>query len=81
MARHSQKPDKKHMTCPKCHEGKCDECVDVARILAGFQNEICQCTRKKHAGEPQAEQILDPSTGTVYAPGLKVSIDGKVTRL
>lgn len=81
MARHSQKPSRQHMTCPNCHQGKCENCVDVGRLLAGFENTICQCRKKGHSGEPRDQQILDPSTGTVYAPGLKVDVDGKVTRL
>jgi hypothetical protein len=80
VARNSQKPNKRHMTCPNCHNGDCNNCVDVTRILAGYTDEICQCTRKNHSGEPQQNQILDPETGTVHAPGLTVDIDGKVTR-
>ena len=69
------------MTCPRCHEGKCDECVDVGRFLAGFEKPICQCIRKNHAGEPADQQILDPETGAVHAPGLVVKADGTVTQL
>jgi len=81
MARHDQKTKKKHLICPPCHNGRCDNCVDVARFLLGFEDRLCECTKKGHDGEPLDQQILDPSTGTVYAPGLKVDIDGKVTRL
>jgi hypothetical protein len=80
MARHDQKPKKAHMTCSPCHNGRCDNCVDVARFLLGCDDRICQCTKQNHDGEAVNSQILDPSTGTVYAPGLKVDIDGKVTR-
>lgn len=31
-------------------------------------------------GEPRDKQILDPDTGEVYAPGLKVKEDGTVER-
>ncbi len=80
MARHDQRPTKAHMTCPNCHKGKCEECVDVARILAGFTQTICQCTKKGHDGEARNQQVLDPFTGTVHAPGLSVTKDGEVNR-
>ena len=80
MTRHDQKPNKRHMTCTNCSLGNCNNCVDVTRYLAGFTMPICQCSRKGHNGEPRDQQILDPETGTVYAPGLEVDIDGKVTK-
>lgn len=80
MARHDQKPKKEHMTCLNCKMGRCVVCVDVTRYAAGFTSSICQCSRKDHSGEPRDQQILDPETGTVYAPELEVDIDGKVTR-
>lgn len=78
MARHSQKADRKHMICKKCEEDKCVECVDTLRSIF-FEKAICECRRKKHNGEPRDEQILDPETGTVHAPGLTVTEDGTVT--
>ncbi len=80
MVRHDQRPTKQHMTCSNCHKGDCENCVDVARLLAGYTNLICQCTKKNHGGEANVQQILDPSTGVVHAPGLEVDRDGKVTR-
>ncbi len=80
MARHDQKADRKHMICPKCGEGDCEKCVDVYRYLAGFEKPICQCRRKNHDGEPVDQQILDPETGDVHAPGLVVKADGEVVR-
>lgn len=75
--RHDQKPDKKNMTCTPCGRGHCEECVDIIRMLF-TKNRICQCTRKGHDGEPINQQIKDPETGTVYAPGLTVTEDGTV---
>ena len=80
VARHDQRPEKKHLICTPCHNGRCDNCVDVSRFLLGFEVALCECTKKNHSGEPASQQILDPVDGTVYAPGLKVDIDGKVTR-
>jgi hypothetical protein len=31
-----------------------------------------------HAGEPVDNQLLDPETHTVYAPGLEVDVNGEV---
>jgi hypothetical protein len=33
------------------------------------------------SGEPVLQQIEDPTTGDVYAPGLKVTQDGRIERL
>jgi hypothetical protein len=77
MSRHDQKPDSKHMTCSSCHDGNCTECVDVLRAVKDLPP-ICQCKRKNHLGEPRDQQILDPETGTVHAPGLTVDSDGNV---
>jgi hypothetical protein len=41
---------------------------------------ICRCRKQGHSGEPRDQQILDPETGTVHAPGLQVSIEGEVKR-
>jgi hypothetical protein len=79
MARHDQKTNRRHMVCKQCEEGRCEECVDVLRAIYS-NNLICKCTRRGHAGEPRDKQIMDPETGTVYAPGLEVSIDGEVKR-
>jgi hypothetical protein len=65
------------MVCVPCRRGDCNECVDILR-LAYTEVPVCQCTRQNHNGEPINQQILDPETGTVYAPGLEVTRDGEV---
>lgn len=47
--------------------------------MAFTDETICECTKASHSVEPNDAQIRDPETGTVYAPGLEVDIDGKVT--
>lgn len=69
---HSQKTDPRQMTCFNCRNGHCENCVDVLRMVYSDEM-ICTCTRKNHLGEPIANQIKDPESGTVYAPGLTVS--------
>jgi hypothetical protein len=32
-------------------------------------------------GEPKFKQILDPETGVVYCPGMKVHEDGRIERI
>lgn len=81
MGRHDQRVERKHMICSNCTKGECSTCVDVTRYLAGLRDPICQCRKRGHGGEPRDSQILDPETGDVYAPGLKVAQDGKVERL
>jgi hypothetical protein len=79
MARHDQKTDRRHMVCKACEVGNCVECIDVLRMV--YTNKtICECIRQNHSGEPRDQQILDPESGTVFAPGLKVTIDGTVER-
>lgn len=77
--KHSQRPTKRDMTCPNCKWNNCAECVDVVLILAGRPT-VCTCTRRCHSGEPIDQQVLDPFTGTVHAPGLEVAEDGTITR-
>lgn len=77
---HKQQVPKRDMTCPRCKEDKCNECVDVTRILLGFRDLICTCTRRGHGGEPRDKQIADPFTGDVHAPGLVIKTDGEVVR-
>jgi hypothetical protein len=67
------------MICSSCKESNCKRCVDVTRIAAGFKNEICQCRKANHNVEAHTQQIADPETGAVHAPGLVVSQEGKVT--
>lgn len=65
--------------CTHCKGGNCSHCVDVAR--AAFDMEaICHCKERGHGGEPLDQQIKDPETGTVYAPGLSVTEGGEVNR-
>lgn len=74
---HAQKPDPRDMTCPNCKLGFCEGCVDVLRSV--YTDEmICTCRRAGHLGEPTSEQILDPETGTVYAPGMTIDELGRV---
>lgn len=76
---HDQRPAKRDMTCPRCKEGKCNECIDVSLVLAG-RPLICQCTRKGHDGEPRDRQVLDPiGEATVVGPGMMIDLDGSVT--
>lgn len=77
MARHSQKPTRRLMICKPCKDGSCGSCVDILRSVY-TDKMICQCDRRGHDGEPINNQILDPETGTVYAPGLEVSANGEV---
>jgi hypothetical protein len=66
------------MVCVSCKQGNCRGCVDVTRAALGREGTICKCLRQGHDGEPRNEQILDPESGTVYAPGLHVTQDGDV---
>ncbi len=79
MARNAQKVDKRHMICENCRMNFCEGCIDVSLINLGRQG-FCQCQRQGHDGEPNKQQVLDPETGTVHAPGLTVTHDGKVER-
>lgn len=67
--------------CLPCQQNRCFDCTDIAFILADRHIEFpCKCMRPGHSTEPNTQQILDPDTNTVYAPGLKVDEDGTVTR-
>ena len=79
MARHDQRPREAKFICTVCKAGACEDCVDIKRILLDMSR-ICDCTARGHKGEPRDQQVLDPETGVVHAPGLTVSIDGEVTR-
>lgn len=69
------------MTCGSCIKGNCEDCVDRLLLLA-LRDAICGCTRKLHddkmQGEARLQQVADPETGAVYAPGLTVTEDGEV---
>lgn len=65
--------------CARCQAGDCRKCVDVLRVIVDLR-EICHCTIEGHDGEPFRQQITDPETGDVYAPGLIVRKDGSVER-
>lgn len=80
MARHDQREPVRKFVCTYCKAGNCAECIDIARIGLNM-DAVCDCTAKGHSGEPNDAQILDPETGTVYAPGLTVTQEGKVERL
>lgn len=87
MKRHNRqgKPrtDLKPFVCTHCQEGNCDSCIDIGRVMmvrvADFVP-ICKCKTPGHDGEPVDQQVKDPFTGTVHAPGLEVSEDGTVTK-
>lgn len=63
--------------CHLCQKGRCDKCIDIINVILD-RKLVCKCTRRDHSGEPRDKQILDPTTGEVFAPGLKVTEDGEV---
>lgn len=63
--------------CARCQASDCEQCVDVLRVIVNL-SPICHCTIQGHDGEPINQQILDPTTGDVHAPGLVVKEDGTV---
>lgn len=65
--------------CTRCKANQCEQCVDVLRALYSDRM-ICKCRRKNHNGEPMDQQIADPTTGDVYAPGLVVREDGTIDK-
>lgn len=67
------------MVCIPCTRGECQNCVDILRIVYATKT-ICRCEKRGHSGEPRDQQVLDPETSTVHAPGLSVDIHGEVTR-
>lgn len=77
MARHDQQADDRHFICTNCTDGKCEECVDILRMVYTDET-ICRCRKRGHAGEPRDSQVLDPETGDVIGPGLKVGLNGEV---
>lgn len=78
---HRQNASKALMTCLPCRMDGCGDCVDKIMLLLG-RPQICGCERQLHdekiQGEPRLEQIRDPVTGDVYAPGLVAKHDGGV---
>lgn len=78
---HDQRPEPRMMVCPNCKQDKCESCVDRLRRIYSDET-ICTCTRKLHAekrdGEATLNQIKDPITGDIHAPGLIVTADGEV---
>lgn len=79
-ARHDQKALPDNWQCSACKKGLCDHCIDVARFVVGLNTPICRCKKKNHNGEASDNQIVDPETGTVYGPGLRVTQEGEVLR-
>jgi len=65
--------------CTKCQAGDCENCIDVIRAVMSDVL-ICKCRRKAHSCEPVDQQIKDPFTGAVHAPGLTVTKEGEVKR-
>lgn len=65
--------------CARCMLGDCEQCIDVMRVIVDLK-EICHCLIPDHRCEAINQQIKDPETGDVYAPGLIVRKDGSVER-
>lgn len=65
--------------CTHCIADMCDECTDILRVIANLP-EICKCTAPGHSGEPALQQVRDPFSGDVHAPGLVVKNDGEIIR-
>lgn len=65
--------------CARCQSGDCEQCIDVMRVIVNLVP-ICHCPIPEHDGEPFKQQILDPTTGDVHAPGLIVKEDGSIER-
>lgn len=63
--------------CFRCYDAKCSQCVDVMAVVMGTETE-CNCQRPGHDGEPINNQVTDPFTGAVHAPGLVVEQSGEV---
>jgi hypothetical protein len=66
------------MHCPACREGNCNSCPDKVMILLGKER-ICTCKRSGHDdlvnGEPRTQQVQDPFTEDIHAPGLIVKAE------
>lgn len=65
--------------CTHCQAGNCTNCIDIMRVVADL-GEICKCRRKNHSGEPVLQQVADPTTGSVFGPGMEVTQDGEFLR-
>ena len=63
--------------CYFCLRNECTYCIDIMRWCQD-RPLICNCKQVGHSGEPRDKQILDPTTGEIFAPGLKVTKEGKV---
>ena len=63
--------------CQKCQIDCCDQCADIVYVVMELPL-LCQCNKPDHSGEARDKQILDPETGTTWAPGLIVTKDGEV---
>lgn len=70
---------KTEFICTHCSAGDCNNCSDIMRIIVNLP-EICQCARPEHSGEPVNQQILDPETGDVHAPGMVIHEDGSIEK-
>lgn len=73
----AEKEVKEKWICVACDLGQCERCTDIVLIVMELET-ICDCTLIGHSVEPRDVQILDPETGTVFAPGLTVDEGGKV---
>lgn len=79
---HRQEVDKRLLDCPSCRGGNCSNCADRVLVLLG-RDRVCSCGRSTHEdainGEPRINQVEDPFTGDVHAPGAIVESEtGKV---
>jgi hypothetical protein len=79
-AKHDQRTIPPGWVCTNCRDSNCNNCLDIVRLIVFRAPPLCTCKRKDHAREARDKQIRDPETGTVYGPGLQVTIDGEVTQ-
>lgn len=79
-AAHDQKSTPDNWQCDPCKKGECNRCIDIMRVIKLRLPEMCKCKKRGHSGEARDNQILDPETGTVYGPGLRVTQEGEVIR-
>jgi len=77
--KHDQRGRADPFVCEGCQYGVCERCIDVLRSIYSKEL-ICKCKRKNHMGEPRDQQILDPETNAVHAPGMIIHEDGEVER-
>lgn len=77
-AAHDQRSTPQDWSCDKCRGNDCNNCIDIMRVVVLGLPQLCYCKRKGHDGEANEKQITDPTTGTVWGPGLRVTTEGEV---